>query len=383
MIIGIDGNEANIKNRVGVNKYAFEVLWGLKKENEIKTNPHNLIVYLKNSPLPDLPEESKYFKYKIIVGGGVWILTKLTPYLFRNPDKIKILFSPSHYIPPVLQIPRVCSIMDLGYLVNSAQFEKIVFWQLKYWTAISIFVSKQVLTISEASKKDIVRHYPFASKKVSVISLGYDKNRFKKNVPENLVRQVKNKYSIVDDYILFVGTLKPSKNIEGLITAYHSLFNDKTIPDIPQLVIAGKKGWMYDSIYKLVLKLGISNKIIFTDFLNEDDKPILMAGARFFILPSFWEGFGIDILSAFACGIPAVISNVGSLPEVGGEAAIYVNPNNPIDISEGMLKVLNMGKLEYNKRVDLGFQQLKKFNWEDCSRKTLEVIENATRQKWY
>ena len=133
MIIGIDGNEANIGNRVGVNKYAFEIIYRLKKENEKRPNPHNLIVYLKNSPLSDLPKETNNFKYKIISGGGFWILTKLTSHLFRNPEKIEVLFSPSHYTSPFLTIPRVCSIMDLGYLNNSEHFEKKVFWQLKYW----------------------------------------------------------------------------------------------------------------------------------------------------------------------------------------------------------------------------------------------------------
>ncbi len=95
MIIGIDGNEANIQNRVGVNKYAFKIIWELYKLNEMKANPNNLIVYLKNPPLKDLPKETKSFKYKIISGGGLWVVTKLMPYLFKNLDNIQILFSPS------------------------------------------------------------------------------------------------------------------------------------------------------------------------------------------------------------------------------------------------------------------------------------------------
>ena len=127
MNIGIDGNEANVKDRVGVNKYAFEMLLGLKKLNESRSNPHDLIVYLKNEPQEDLPKESNYFKYKVLGGRNVWILSKLTPYLFSNPEKIDVLFSHSHYTPPFLTIPRVCSIMDLGYLEFTGQFEKECF----------------------------------------------------------------------------------------------------------------------------------------------------------------------------------------------------------------------------------------------------------------
>ncbi|MEK7100216.1 MAG: glycosyltransferase family 1 protein [Patescibacteria group bacterium] len=381
MNIGIDGNEANVKDRVGVNKYAFEMLLGLKKLNESRSNPHDLIVYLKNEPQEDLPKESNYFKYKVLGGRNVWILSKLTPYLFSNPEKIDVLFSHSHYTPPFLTIPRVCSIMDLGYLEFTGQFEKRVFWQLKYWTAISIFVSKQVLTISEATKKDIVRHYPFASDKITVTHLGYDSEKFKLGISENLVRQVKNKYSIVDDYILFVSTLKPSKNVEGLIDAYSLLNNKDAFKDLPQLVIAGKKGWMYESISKKVSDLKLTDKIIFTDFVKEQDKPALITGAKVFVLPSFWEGFGLDVLSAMACGTPVVVSNVGSLPEVAGNAGIYINPYDIKSIAAGIEKVLNMKRLEYNRIVNLGFKQAMKFSWEKCVSQTLEVIENATRQK--
>lgn len=374
MNIGIDGNEANIIDRVGVNKYAFEMLWGLKNINESKDNPNNLIVYLKNKPLLDFPEESNYFKYKIISGGGFWILTKLTPYLFLNPDKLQVLFTPSHYLPPISHIHRVCAIMDLNYLKDSEFFEKKVFWQLKYWTAISVFVSKRILTISDSSKTEIVRHYPFASKKITVTYLGYDTDKFNLSVSPDLVRRVKNKYSIVDDYILFVSTLKPSKNVEGLVEAFSKI--SVKHPKL-SLVVAGKKGWLYEKVYERVKELRLENKIVFTDYFPEEERPALMAGCKFYCLPSYWEGFGIEILSAFGCGKPVVVSNIGSIPEVAGKAGIYVDPNSVESIAFGIDKVLNMTQEEYNKQVNLGFEQAKKFSWEKCARQTLQVLENT------
>lgn len=378
MNIGIDGNEANIENRVGVNKYAFEMLWGLKNINEKRESPHNLIVYLKNKPLNELPEESNFFKYKVISGGGLWILTKLMPHLFLNPEKLDVLFSPSHYTVPVSHIRRVCSIMDLNYLENSESFEKKVFWQLKYWSAISIFVSRMVLTISEASKKDIVRHYPSSAKKIKVTLLGYDNDKFNLKVNDNLVRRIRNKYHIVDDYILFVSTLKPSKNIEGLITAFSRV--SENFPKV-SLVIAGKKGWMFEKIYQLVKNLKLENKIIFTDYFPEEERPALMKGSLFYVLPSFWEGFGIEILSAFGCGKPVVVSNIGSIPEVAGKAGIYVDPYSIDSIVLGLEKVLKMNKEEYNKQVKLGYEQARKFSWEKCSEETLMVLEMVAGSK--
>jgi glycosyltransferase involved in cell wall biosynthesis len=372
MIIGIDGNEANIDQRVGVNQYAFELLrniWKLQDEWKAK---HKLIVYLRQKPLSDMPRETLNFKYKVISGGRVWILTKLMPHLFTTREKPNIFFSPSHYIPPFAPMPRICAIMDLGYLEFSGQFTKKVFWQLKWWSAISILVSKRIISISNSTKDDIVRHYPFAKGKIYITPLAYDPERFNTRISANDVRRVKKKYSIVDDYILYLGMLKPSKNIEGLIEAFASISGIK-------LVIAGKKGWMYESIYKKAEKLGLSSKIVFTDFIPEADKPGLIKGAKVFVLPSFWEGFGLDVVSAMACGVPVVVSDVGSLPEVVGEAGILVDPTSPESIAGGITKVINLPESDYNSMVAKGISRAKKFSWEKTARATLEILENVQR----
>lgn len=377
MIIGIDGNEANIERRVGVNEYAFQLLCSLWKLQGELHGKHRLIVYLKEKPLPDMPEETANFKYKILSGGGLWVLTKLMPVAIFNPDKLNVLFSPSHYIPPFSSVPRVFSIMDLGYLETSEQFTKIVFWQLKYWSAISIFVSKAIIAISIATKTDIVRHYPSASGKIYVTYLGYDKSRFNNSISEKDVRRVKNKYAIVDDYVLFIGTLKPSKNIEGLIEAF-KIVNSK-FPKI-RLVVSGKKGWLYKSIFEKAEKLGLNKEIVYTDFINEEDKPGLIKGAKAFVLPSLWEGFGLDPLYAMAVGVPVVVSDVGSLKEVTGDAAVLVNPRTPESIAEGIIKVLSMSKTDYNITIERGFAQAGKFSWEKCARETLKILENVYGQ---
>ena len=374
MIIGIDGNEANIKNRVGINTYAYELLKNLWKLQADWENRHKLIVYLKERPLPDMPEETTNFKYEIIPGGGMWILTKLMPRLIFNTEKLDVFFSPSHYLPLFTAMPRVCSIMDLGYLEFSEQFTKKVFWQLKWWSAISIYVSKAVIAISNSTKQDIVRHYPFAKDKTYVTHLAYDANQFNQDIPQKDVRRVVQKYSIVDDYVLYLGTLKPSKNIAGLIEAFSVVSAHQ--PQI-SLVIAGKKGWMYESIFNKVEELGLTGKVIFTDFVPEEDKPELIAGAKVFVLPSFWEGFGLDALNAMASGVPVVASNVGSIPEVVGAAGKLIDPNSIDSIADGISGVLSMSKLEYNSMVEKGLSQVKKFSWEETARKTLEIIENV------
>lgn len=375
MLIGIDGNEANIENRVGVNVYAFDLLWSIWQLQKKSAKKHRLIVYLKNPPLADMPKETEWFHYKVLPGAGMWVLTKLMPHLWSGRPKPDVFFSPSHYAPPLAPMPRICSIMDLGYLEFSAQFKKYDYWQLRLWTAISIYVSKSVIAISNSTKKDIVRHYPFASLKTYVTHLGYDKARFNQKTSKEDVRRIKAKYSIVGDYILYLGTLKPSKNIENLLTAFASI---KPQVSSIKLVIAGKKGWLYESIFKKVRQLRLSKEVIFTDFIPEEDKPAIIAGAKAFVLPSYWEGFGLDVLPAMASGVPVIVSNIGSLPEVVGDAGVLADPSQTNSIAEAIKKVLSMSKLEYNKQVAKGLKQAAKFSWQKTAQETLEIITNAS-----
>lgn len=377
MIIGIDGNEANIEKRVGVNVYAFELLWSIWRIRKEWSKKHRLIVYLKNQLLDDMPPEVEGYQYRIVPGGGLWILTKLVPRLmFGREERPKVFFSPSHYIPILAPVPKVCSIMDLGYLEFSGQFRKRDYWQLRLWSAISILQSKAVIAISQSTKEDIVRHYPSSSGKVFVTPLAYDKEKYNTHVSLGRVARAKRRYTIVGEYILFLSTLKPSKNVEGLLKAFGSARD--MFPGI-KLVIAGKKGWLFDPIFEKTKKLGLEKEVVFTGYVFEEDKPALLAGARVFVLPSYWEGFGLDVLSAMACGVPVVVSDVGSLPEVVGSAGILVDPNSPESICGGIIKVLSADSVGYNRLIKEGLNRVKKFSWEKTARETLKVIEGVEK----
>lgn len=383
MLIGIDGNEANevradIGERVGANVYAYELFWEFYRLRKNGKTNHNFIIYLKNKPSTDLPKEKPWWRYQVISGGGLWIIKKLTPYLLKK-DKPDVFFSPNHYLPPFTLMPKICTIHDLGYLKFSGQFKKSDFWQLKYWTAISITISKHIISVSKSTKRNIVRHYPLASKKCTVIYHGYDNKRFNVNIRGIVVRRVKKKYNIRGDYILFISTLKPSKNIEGIIDAFYLLLKNKDIGNSLSLVIGGNKGWLYDSIFKKVRKLKLGRKVVFTGYVSEKDKPALLKGAKILISPSFWEGFGLHLIESLACGTPLVASNVASIPEVVGDAAVYVNPTSAEDISTGLTKVLTMSKVEYNKLVKKGLKQVLKYSWGKSASQTIKVLEKSVR----
>ena len=147
-----------------------------------------------------------------------------------------------------------------------------------------------------------------------------------------------------------------------------------------KLVIAGKKGWLYESVFAKTKELGIGDSVVFTGFVKENDKPALIKGAKIFIIPSYWEGFGLDVLSAMASGVVVISSDRGSLPEVVGKAGLLVDPENTEKIAEAIDKVFSWSVSEYNKRVKKGLEQVKKFSWDKTARETLSILEKARNE---
>ncbi|MBI2330412.1 glycosyltransferase family 4 protein [Candidatus Daviesbacteria bacterium] len=219
--------------------------------------------------------------------------------------------------------------------------------------------------VSKSTKVDLIKKLGIEPEKITVVYEGFDKNLFK---------PVKNNRP--KTYFLFVGTVQPRKNLERLIKAFSCwllAIGEKRKANSEQLIIAGQKGWMSDEIYKLPKKLGIEKRVKFLGYVPEKDLPALYAGAKALVFPSIFEGFGLPILEAQACGCPVLTSNVSSMPEVGGKGAVYVNPYDIDDIVKGM------GSCQLSavscQLIKAGFENIKRFSWEKCAAQTLEVLE--------
>jgi glycosyltransferase involved in cell wall biosynthesis len=223
-----------------------------------------------------------------------------------------------------------------------------------------------IVTISEFSKKEILGFFKYPADKIKVVYCGIDLNTYRPDISEEKINITCKKLEIPREYILYLGTLEPRKNIERLIEAY-SLFLDKNKNDsLPVLVIAGGKGWIYESIFKKAKELNLDKTIIFTGYIADEDKPALLAGAICFCFPSLYEGFGLPPLEAMACGTPAVVSNAASLPEVIGDAAIFVDPYNIENLADCIEKLVFDEDLRY-KLGNLGLERVKRFSWEKLS----------------
>jgi len=367
MIIGVDGNEANVTKRVGVSFYCLNLLYYFKKKSHEKIR---FVVYLKNKPLEDLPKENSNFKYRVVPGKFLWSQVFLPLDLLIH-RKINIFFSPAHYTPKFCPVPTIVTIHDLSFLYYPGDFLKKDLYKLVNWTKESIKKVNKIIAVSKTTKKDIVKEYDVDENKIEVIYNGYEKD-IKILGGTNKFKSVFNK-----PFILYVGTLQPRKNIATLIQSF-AMFN-KIYPTY-ELIIAGKKGWMYKQIFNEVVDLGLDKKVFFTDYVSDKQLAFLYRNAFCFVLPSLYEGFGIPILEAMSFDCPVISSFSSSLSEIGSDACLYFDPKNPNDLKEKFIEL----KENDNLRKDLiikGKKRVKNFSWESCAKQTLDVIIKAYEDK--
>ena len=230
-----------------------------------------------------------------------------------------------------------------------------------------------IIVDSQATKNDLIAQVGISDKKVAVVHLAANK-RFRP-LEKSKVLKVTEKYKLSNPYILFVGSFEPRKNIVGLIQAF-SLVKQKV--KALDLVLVGRKGWLFEPILEEIKKNPHQDSIRWFNKVGDEDLPALLNGAAVFAYPSFYEGFGLPILEAMSCGVPVVCSSTSSMPEVGGKAAYYVNPDSVEEIARGLLAVIKDGKLQ-KQMIQKGLAQAKNFSWEKTAKETREVYEEMLR----
>lgn len=223
-----------------------------------------------------------------------------------------------------------------------------------------------VLTNSAHTQADLVKFFPKTQEKSSSILLGKDEGYRPVKDP-----QVAKKYGISQPFILHVGTLEPRKNLVTLIKAFNE-FKHKTNCR-HQLVLLGKTGWKSQGIFKAIEASSYRESILLPGYVEKVDLPLLYGAAEFFVYPSYYEGFGLPILEAMSCGLPVITSNVSSLPEVGGEAALYFDPYD-VDQLACLLRKLATDVEERTLRAKLSLHQAQLFSWDKTAARTDEVL---------
>lgn len=378
MIIAIDGYEANAGSRVGIGRYAYEILLHLYRLlSSSKIKDIEIRVYLPNKPRADMPAETSWWKYSTRGPSSLWTFIGLPLALWGDSPKADVIFSPTHYVPRFTAIPRVMAVMDLSYLYFPKLFRSRDLFQLTRWTRFGIAHAEAICTISKFSKDDIIKRYGIAANRVHVTYPGFSMD--KSPVSERGQEKIFTKYGIARHFILSVGTVQPRKNYVRLIEAFARFLtqNKQKFGEI-QLVIIGKKGWLYERIFEAPKKFGIEGRVAFLDFVPDSDLPAFYRQALCFALPSLYEGFGLPVLEAMAYKCPVVVSNISSLPEIAGKAGIYVDPKDVKSITDGLLTAVRQRNLIQGKtRIQTGMARVKEFSWEKAARQTLDILRDV------
>jgi len=290
----------------------------------------------------------------------------------QPPD---VLFVPAHVLPLVHPRSSVVTVHDLGYLYYPGAHRFLDGLYLNLSTRYNARAASRVIAISQATKDDLVQQCGIEPDKITVVYFGYDET-MQPVEDEATIEKVKARYGIRGDYVLHVGTLQPRKNLGRLLEAYAMVRKQAKRGEPPCLVMAGRKGWLCDQIFQHIVRLGLESEVILPGYVPRDDLPALLSGARLFVFPSLYEGFGLPVLEAMACGTPVLCSNVSSLPEVAGDAALLVDPLDVKSMAEAMNRLLQDEGLR-SQLVERGYRQVRQFSWERCARETLAVLEDT------
>ena len=385
MHIGIDASRIAVAAHTGTEHYTYELLAALARRDRLS----RYTLYCNQLPAI-LPPLGPNFALRRMPFPRLWTHVRLSAELaLRPPD---VLFIPAHVLPlgaPLRPTRTVVTIHDMGYLHFPEAHTAMQRRYLRLSTLWSARAANRIIAISAATRDDLVRYTGVRPDKIAVIHHGVSE-RFRPVIDRDAIQATQTQYGITEPYFFYIGTIQPRKNLVRLIEAFArveardlrleagSIAGISSLkPQVPSLnlVIAGKRGWLTEAIERRAAELGLANRVIFTSYVPDEDVPALLSGALGFVFPSLYEGFGMPVLEAMACGAPVLAANTSSLPEVAGDAALLVDPTDAGAIAAGLARLANDASLRADLRAR-GRARAAQFTWEQCAAQTLEVLHN-------
>ncbi|MCM8830086.1 MAG: glycosyltransferase family 4 protein, partial [Candidatus Omnitrophica bacterium] len=365
---GIDAHAIGLKQG-GNETYALGLLRGLFS---IKHPYFNYIVFLsENVPVPEFLLDNEHFSIVRIPRLAYLRFLRDIP-IKTYTEKLDLLHTQYH-LPLISHCPGIITLHDVSFLRYPEFFPKDIYWRLRISLLYSVRKAKKIITVSEFSKKEIINFYQIENDKVDVVYNGVSENFRPVSIEKN--EKVLKKYGITKPYILSVSNLQPRKNLCRLIKAFVFLVkNNERFPY--KLVIVGKKLWLYNEIFDEIRNSNFIERIVLTDYVPEQDLVYLYNCAEVFVYPSLYEGFGLPVLEAMACGCPVITSNISSLPEIAGNACILIDP---YDI-DAIAKAIHIVLTDIDLRARLktaGLKQSQKFSWRRTAEETIKVYDKV------
>jgi len=365
MKIGIDAT-ALCRMHTGIETYALNLIKALlqpPQENEF-------IIFFRREIHPELrplQQGNKFFVSPFknqLLTEQIWL-----PYISRSLD-LEIMHFPA--FPPGFM-------NKTGYIMTCFdaviwKYSQTLSWKGRfYWkplTRLAFKKAAKVITISERSQEDIVAFSGISSSKIVNTGIGISA-RFKSVVDDSELANTRFKYNLPEKFILSVCSLEPRKNLEGLLSAFLKLKqNDSLLPH--KLVLVGRAAWGNKKISSMIKKLGLDTMVCLLGYVPSNDLVLIYNLAEIFVFPSFYEGFGLPVMEAMACGLPTISSRVASLEEAAGNATEFIDPHNIDEIFTAM-EMLLRDKYRQNQLRQLGYARAKKYLWNDIARKVRGV----------
>ncbi|MFN2214366.1 MAG: glycosyltransferase family 4 protein [Anaerolineales bacterium] len=371
MRIGIDAT-ALPPQPVGAGNYIIQLIRALVKANF----DHQLVIYTQqHSPdLINLPADAEV-EWRIVsdMTPGfrlVWEQTSF-PGLIRR-DKVNLLHS-LHYTKPLrLQCASVVTFHDMTFFLYPQLHTRARRLFFPPMMKLSAKQADEIVTVSESTRRDVIRLLGVDPDKVSATQLGVDAS-FRVIDDLQAKKVIVTKYDLPEEFILYLGTIEPRKNLPLLMRAYRLLVDSGTRL---KLILVGKYGWMYQEVFNLVSELNLEDMVRFTGYIPQDELPLVYNLASLFVYPTIYEGFGIPVLEAMACGVPVISSDIASLPEIVGEAGILV-PAGDLGAYFSAMKLVTDDQDLRGKLIDQGKLRASEFSWERTAQLTQQVYQKV------
>lgn len=366
-----------VHHHAGLGRYAGELSAALMR---IAPQHEYLGLYHAPRAMPIEGELRSMKTARVPLGAKPWRMSVLVAYYARlNMDRwlpaCDIFHATDHLLPPLKNARTVFTIHDLIFrffpeyhLPLNRRFLGLML--PKFMRRADAFIA-----VSENTRRDVTRLMGIPAEKITVIYEGVHP-LFRPILDRAALERVRASYNLPARFILFFSTIEPRKNLLTLLDAYAALLQHE--PNVPPLVVAGRKGWLYDQSLRRIRELGLTERVQLTDWIASEDVPALLNLAEVFVYPSLYEGFGLPPLEAMACGTPVISSNASSLPEVIGDAGILVAPRDVGGFALALTRVLNDDALRQGLRAK-GLAQASRFTWEHAARETLAVYEKVRK----
>src|SRR5512143_325327 len=339
-VIGLNAQLLNLSasyRGAGIHRYIQQTLLNLPAA----APQHRFRAYVNDrqmqSPDPALQLRVTRFPAQRPLPRILWEQTALAAATFR--DGLDLLHAMAFARPCIARCPVVLTIYDMSFERMPERFPALQRAYLRAMTRWSARHAARVIVISQSTRDDVVRFCGVPAERVTVVYCGADPQF--RPAARAAVEAFRAQKGLPAHFILYLGTLEPRKNVPALVRAYAQMRGRNGASEAPKLVIAGAKGWGYDAVFAAVEQSGLREDVIFPGYVPHEELPLWYNAADLFVYPSLFEGFGLPVLEAMACGAPVITSNVSSLPEVAGEAGILVDPADTGGLTDAIEYVLN------------------------------------------